>query len=452
MEKESVDVEISNDTTKKKENEENCSIYIENNILEAYDIFSNAYESSDNLSFVDSEEDASSKNLENSKKKNILSLTVHNIINIYPNNERNREFKKYKLAFHYCLLCSTNVQQKKLEEKRKKEFEEEKKILEEKKKIYDEKRQKKLEIYNIKKKKNKLVEREKYNKENIDYNYLMILNYFEFLMKNNKSQDIYFSFHDLYISPMRLYFFSNINVNDIYYLDLSRKWLSDNYIPAVLDLCLQKNVKILNLSYNKITSNGLDHFITFFSKNKYLFSLNMEGNDLTNKGQNCENANNFFDAIKNNKVMKILNIANSNMDMNNGDAVCTMLKMNKSIIKMNFEHNNFTHDQNRRIIEHLARNKELCIKQAQIEKEENDKMEKEENYMRTYIMSLECSIIEIENKERRKNLNKMIYISMWRDQIKKKEVYEEEIHESLEKEHEKRIKLSQKKKKKKKKV
>ncbi|CXI57181.1 conserved Plasmodium protein, unknown function [Plasmodium berghei] len=438
MEKESVDVEISNDNIIKKENEENSSIYRENNILEAYNIFLNAYESSDNLSFVDSEEDESSKNLENSKKKNILSLTVHNIINIYPNNERNREFKKYK--------------QKTLEEKRKKEFEEEKKILEEKKKIYDEKRQKKLEIYNIKKKKKKLVEREKYNKENIDYNYLMVLNYFEFLMKNNKFQDIYFSFHDLYISPMRLYFFSNINVNDIYYLDLSRRWLSDNYISAVLDLCLQKNVKILNLSYNKITFNGLDRFITFFSKNKYLFSLNMEGNDLTNKGQNCENVNNFFDAIKNNKVMKIVNIANSNMNMNNGDALCTMLKMNKSIIKMNFENNNFTHDQNRKIIEYLARNKELRIKQVQIEKEENYKMEKEENYMRTYIMSLECSIIEIENKERRKNLNKMIYVNMWREQIKKKEKYEDEIHESLEKEHEKRTKLSQKKKKKKKKM
>lgn len=63
MEKESVDVEISNDNIIKKENEENSSIYRENNILEAYNIFLNAYESSDNLSFVDSEEDESSKNL-----------------------------------------------------------------------------------------------------------------------------------------------------------------------------------------------------------------------------------------------------------------------------------------------------------------------------------------------------------------------------------------------------
>lgn len=114
--------------------------------------------------------------------------------------------------------CSPHMQQKKIEEKRKKEFEEEKKITEEKKKIYEEKRQKKLEIYKLEKKKKKLIEKEKYNKENIEYNYVTISNYFEYLMKNGMHSDLYFSFHDLYISPMRLYYFANINVDQIYYL------------------------------------------------------------------------------------------------------------------------------------------------------------------------------------------------------------------------------------------
>ncbi|SCP02916.1 conserved Plasmodium protein, unknown function [Plasmodium malariae] len=426
------------DIPKKKENEEIVSSeHIENDILEKYDIFSNVYTSSDNSSFVDSEEDTSSKNLENSKNKNILSLTVHNIINIYPNNERNREFKKSK--------------QKKIDEKRKKEFDKEREITEKKKKIYDEKRQKKLEIYKIGKKKKKLIEKEIYNKENIEYNYLMILNYFEYLMENGKRGDIYFSFHDLYVSPMRLYYFANINIDQIYYLDLSRKWLTDNYVSIILELCTCKKIKILNLSYNKITFIGLIHFSKFLSENKTLFCLNLESNDLTNRGQNIEEVNRLLESIKNNKSLRILNLANTNMNKNNGDAMCEMLEINKSIIEMNFENNNFTCDQNCRIIKYLIRNKNIWTKQAENEKEENDKMEKEESYMRAYLMSVESSIIEIENKESRKNLNKMVYINMWREEIKRKELNEEEIHESLEKEHEKRIKKAQMKKKKKKK-
>ncbi|SBS97844.1 hypothetical protein, conserved [Plasmodium ovale curtisi] len=417
MESERANGDVSSDNPRKKE-EEITNEYIQNEILETYDIFSKVYESSDNLSFVDSEEDISSKNLEDSKRKNVLSLAVHNIINIYPNNERNREFKKYK--------------QKKIEEKRKKEFEEEKKITEEKKKIYEEKRQKKLEIYKLEKKKKKLIEKEKYNKENIEYNYVTISNYFEYLMKNGMHSDLYFSFHDLYISPMR-------------------KWLSDNYVPIILELCSRKKIKILNLSYNKITFSALIYFSRFLSENKNVFCLNLESNDLTNDGNNFEEMNTFFDSIKNNKAIKMLNLANTNMNKNNGDALCHLLETNKAIIEMNFEDNYFTCDQNCRIIEYLIRNKNTWIKQAEVEKEENDKMEKEESYMHAYLMSVESSIIEIENKERRKNLNKMIYVNMWREEIKEKEKNEEAIHESLEKEHEKRIKSSRRKKKKKKK-
>ncbi|EUR65053.1 hypothetical protein PFBG_05041 [Plasmodium falciparum 7G8] len=174
--------------------------------------------------------------VDDSKKKNILSLTVHNIINIYPNNERNREFKKYK--------------EKKIEEKRKKQYEEEKEIIEQKKKIYEEKRKIKFEKYKVEKMKKKLIEREKYNKENIEYNYITIFNYFNYLMNNRKHYDIYFSFHDLYISPMRLYYFINMKIDEIYYLDMSRKWLSDNYVSIILQLCSCKKVK--NIYINNI--------------------------------------------------------------------------------------------------------------------------------------------------------------------------------------------------------
>ncbi|GAW83194.1 hypothetical protein, conserved [Plasmodium gonderi] len=437
MAKNNSSVEIPTDVPKKKDIEENIAPEcVQNEILEQYDIFSNAYASSDNLSFVDSEEDTSSKNLDDSKNKNILSLTVHNIINVYPNNERNREFKKYK--------------QKKIEEKKKKEYEEEREIIEKKKKIYEEKRQKKLEIYKIEKKKKKLIEKQKYNKENIEYNYLMILNYFEYLMQNGKHKDIYFSFYDMYISPMRLYYFANASVDQIYYLDLSRKWMSDNYISIILELCSRKKIKILNLSYNKITFNGLELFSKFLSDNKTLFCLNLENNDLTNKGKNVDEMNKLFESLKNNKGIKMLNLSNTNMNKSNGDMLYEMLEANKSIIEMNFENSDFTREQNCKIINYLIRNKKIWLKQADIEKEENDKMEKEESYMRAYYMSVESSIIEIENRENRRNLNKMIYIDMWREEIKQKELKEEAILESLEKEHEHRIKHYRKKKKKKK--
>ncbi|ETW59096.1 hypothetical protein PFMC_04977 [Plasmodium falciparum CAMP/Malaysia] len=326
------------------------SDFIENEILEKYDIFSKAYSSSDNLSFVDSEEDQSAKNLDDSKKKNILSLTVHNIINIYPNNERNREFKKYK--------------EKKIEEKRKKQYEEEKEIIEQKKKIYEEKRKIKFEKYKVEKMKKKLIEREKYNKENIEYNYITIFNYFNYLMNNRKHYDIYFSFHDLYISPMRLYYFINMKIDEIYYLDMSRKWLSDNYVSIILQLCSCKKVKMLNLSYNKIS-----------------YKRNIG-----------EVINELFDVLKNNKSIKILNVANTNMKEDNAESICSMLEMNKMITDINIENNNFTFDQNYRIISYLRRNKKIWIEQAEHEKAENEKMEKEENYMHTYLMSVESSM------------------------------------------------------------
>ncbi|CRH04116.1 conserved Plasmodium protein, unknown function [Plasmodium relictum] len=329
MEKKEVNNKSFTNILKKKENNEILySEFVQNEILEKYDIFSNVYTSSDDFNYVDSEEDISSKNLENSNQKNILSLAVHNIINIYPNNERNREFKKYK--------------ERKIEEKRQKELDEEREMNKKKKKIYEEKRKKKLEKYKIEKRKKKLIEKEKYNKENIEYNYLMVQNYFEFLMKNGKHRDIYFSFHDLYISPMRLYYFANINIDQIYYLDLSRKWLPDNYVSIILELCSCKKIKILNLSYNKLTYNSLKHFSNFLSENKTLFSLNLGNNDLTDNGKNFEGINNIFESIKNNKTLKILNLANTNMNQNNGDVLCQILKINNTLIEMNFENNNFS--------------------------------------------------------------------------------------------------------------
>ncbi|VWU49227.1 conserved protein, unknown function [Hepatocystis sp. ex Piliocolobus tephrosceles] len=436
METDNSNTDISIDESKKNKKSA-TSEYIQNEILEKYDIFSNVYESSDNLSFVDSEEDMSYKDLDENKNKNVLSLAVYNIINVYPNNERNREFKKYK--------------QQKLKEKKQKEFEAQREIIEQKKKIYEEKRQKKLEIYNIQKKKKKLVERAKFNKDNIEYNYLTILDYFNYLMDKGKRDDIYFSFHDLYISPMRLYYVSNLNIDQIYYLDLSRKWLSDNYIPLILQLCKQKNIKILNVSYNKLTFKCLADISKFLSENKNLYALNLEHNDLTNNGQNVEEINMLFETIKNKKTIKILNLSNTNMNKNNGDKLCEMLENNKAIIEMNFENSDFTCDQNCKIIKCLIRNKNIWLHQAEIEKEENEKMEKEENYMHTYHMSVEASIIDIKNKEKRQSLNKMVYVNMWKKEIKEKEQNKKNIYESLEKEHEKRIKRAAAKKKKQKK-
>ncbi|EWC74152.1 hypothetical protein C923_05108 [Plasmodium falciparum UGT5.1] len=282
-------------------------------------------------------------------------------------------------------------EEKKIEEKRKKQYEEEKEIIEQKKKIYEEKRKIKFEKYKVEKMKKKLIEREKYNKENIEYNYITIFNYFNYLMNNRKHYDIYFSFHDLYISPMRLYYFINMKIDEIYYL--------------VFYLC----------------------------ENKFLFYLNLENNDLTNQGNIGEVINELFDVLKNNKSIKILNVANTNMKEDNAESICSMLEMNKMITDINIENNNFTFDQNYRIISYLRRNKKIWIEQAEHEKAENEKMEKEENYMHTYLMSVESSIIEIENRERRRSLNKMMYINMWKDEIREKKLKEEEIHETLEK-------------------
>ncbi|EUR64804.1 hypothetical protein PFBG_05042, partial [Plasmodium falciparum 7G8] len=143
---------------------------------------------------------------------------------------------------------------------------------------------------------------------------------------------------------------------------------------------------------------------TLEKENKFLFYLNLENNDLTNQGNIGEVINELFDVLKNNKSIKILNVANTNMKEDNAESICSMLEMNKMITDINIENNNFTFDQNYRIISYLRRNKKIWIEQAEHEKAENEKMEKEENYMHTYLMSVESSIIEIENRERRRIL------------------------------------------------
>lgn len=75
MESERANGDVSSDNPRKKE-EEITNEYIQNEILETYDIFSKVYESSDNLSFVDSEEDISSKNLGFHKNTNLLRKTL----------------------------------------------------------------------------------------------------------------------------------------------------------------------------------------------------------------------------------------------------------------------------------------------------------------------------------------------------------------------------------------
>lgn len=425
---------IPKESVKTKKEKKSMNVIIEpDEILDKFDIFSQVYSSSDDLDFdfIDSDESTSSTNLKESKKKNALSLTVHNIINIYPNHERNKEFKKY--------------QEKKLEEKRLKQLQEEKEKLEKEKKKLEELKQKKL-LYKIEKSKQKLVERKKFNKDNIEYNYLMIKHYYDFLMKEKKYPDVFFSFHDLYISPMRLYYFTNMNIDEIYYLDLSRRWLPDTYISIILDLCKQKKVKNLNLSFNKITHISLNKIAQFMNENKYLFSLNIENNNLTNSGNNPEGVNTLFESIKKNKCLSTLNIANTNMNQNNGEALCNLIKNNKNIIEVNFENNQFTHTQCRSIIQSLMENKKCWLKLREIEKIENERMKEQETYIHTYNMAVEASINEIENRERRKKLNKEVYINMWREEMKEKEEKEQEILESLEKKHEARIKKAQKKK------
>ncbi|ETW27391.1 hypothetical protein PFFCH_05163 [Plasmodium falciparum FCH/4] len=82
--------------------------------------------------------------------------------------------------------------------------------------------------------------------------------------------------------------------------------------------------------------------------------------------------NELFDVLKNNKSIKILNVANTNMKEDNAESICSMLEMNKMITDINIENNNFTFDQNYRIISYLRRNKKIWIEQAEHEKAENE--------------------------------------------------------------------------------
>lgn len=429
----------NNRTNEKREDmiRDNNSETPEDEILEKYDIFASVYSFSDDFEYIDSEDSDSSGNSDPSEKTNILSLIVQNIVNIYPNNEKNREFKKYK--------------DKKLEEKKQKQQQEEAEKKQKKQKIYEEKRKHRLEVYRVQKGKKKLIEKKKYMLSHIEHEYLMIKKHFEFLKNTGRATNIRFSFQNYLISPMRIYFVMNINVDRIHYLDISRKWLPDKYTPLIIELCIQKKVKCLNLSFNKLTYDSVPLLSEYLRDNKYLFRIDLEGNNLTNSGENSDDANMLFRSLEHNYALRCINLANTNLNKSNGEALCRLLSRNTVIIEINMEENNFTIEQYRTIIKRISRNQKIKRKNDELVMKEQKRMSREENYMHMYIMALEASIIDVENSERRKRLDKQKYINSWKEELRKKEQQKIEIAENLEKEHQTRIRDLEKKKLKKKK-
>lgn len=409
----------------------------EDEILEKYDIFASVYSFSDDFEYIDSEDSDSSENLDESKKKNVLSMIVQNIVNIYPNNEKNREFKRYKDI--------------KLEEKKQKQQKEEQEKKEKKRKIYEEKRKHRLEVYRVEKGKRKLVEKKRFIQSNMEHEYLMTKKHWEFLKKTGRATNIRFSFHNYCVSPMRMYYLMNIDVDRIHYLDLSRKWLPDNYTPLIVELCTQKRVKYLNLSYNKLTYLSVPLLSNYLRGNKYLSRIDLEGNNLTNNGKNSDDANILFRSLEYNYAIRSINLANTNLNQDNGVALCRLMNRNTMITEINMEENEFRITQYRTVIKRICRNKKLKEKHDELVMKEQKWMSREENYMHMYIMALEASIIDIENSEKRKRLDKLKYINSWKEELYKNEQQQMEMVENLEKEHHKRIRDLEKKKLKKKK-
>jgi len=129
-------------------------------------------------------------------------------------------------------------------------------------------------------------------------------------------------------------------------------------------LMLNKTVRKLELEGNKLgpkTAKEFGHLLKITNTLKF---LNFENNMLTNDGDDTSGLFTFIEAIKSNKTLLSLNMANNRLDDSIGKAFEDSIAVNHTLIDFEFGFNAFSVDTIRNIQFYLRRNKAIYDENA----------------------------------------------------------------------------------------
>jgi Ran GTPase-activating protein (RanGAP) involved in mRNA processing and transport len=109
-------------------------------------------------------------------------------------------------------------------------------------------------------------------------------------------------------------------------------------------LMINKTVRKLELEGNKLGPKTAREFSHVLSYNKTLKYLDFDNNMLTNDGDDNNGLLAFIEALKSNKTLLSLNMANNRLDESIGKAFEEALEVNHALIDFEFGFNQFSVD------------------------------------------------------------------------------------------------------------
>jgi hypothetical protein len=179
-------------------------------------------------------------------------------------------------------------------------------------------------------------------------------------------------------------------------------------------LMINKTLRKLELEGNKLgpkTAREFGHLLRISTTLKF---LDLDNNMLTNDGDDTSGLLTFIEALKTNKTLLSLNMANNRLDETIGKAFEEALAVNYSLIDFEFGFNQFSVDTIRKIQFYLRRNKAIY--------DENQLREwNERRFMRDEDQALQQKYLKLQNEVEKKRMAEEEYetkerevAEMWR--------------------------------------
>lgn len=143
-------------------------------------------------------------------------------------------------------------------------------------------------------------------------------------------------------------------------LSANRKFIEDEVgVDLARMLILNKNVRKIELEGNKLGPKTAKEFSNVLRYSTTLKFLDLDNNMLTNDGEDPTGLKQMIEALKVNKSLLSLNIANNRLDEQIGKAFEEAMQVNTTLIDFDFSFNNFEVDTIRKLQASLRRNKEI---------------------------------------------------------------------------------------------
>jgi hypothetical protein len=179
-------------------------------------------------------------------------------------------------------------------------------------------------------------------------------------------------------------------------------------------LMINTTVRKLELEGNKLGPKTAREFGYLLKITKTLKFLDLDNNMLTNDGDDTSGLFTFIEALKSNKTLLSLNMANNRLDEGIGKAFEEALAVNYSLIDFEFGFNQFSVDTIRQLQFYLRRNKAIY--------DENQLREwNERRFMRAEDSALQQKYLKVENELEKKRMAEEEYetkerevAEMWR--------------------------------------